>query len=54
LRKSQERREQEILVIRIDRSLKKLWRNDDFRKLSAEVGFPFPQTAGLASQAAPQ
>jgi len=54
LRKSQERREQEILAIRINRSLKKLWQNDDFRKLSAEVGFPFPQTAGLPSQAVPQ
>ena len=54
LRKAQKRREQDILAIRIDRSLKKLWQNDDFRKLSAEVGFSFPQTAGLASQAAPQ
>jgi hypothetical protein len=54
LRKSQERHEQDILAIRIDRSFKKLWRNDEFRKFAADVGFPFPQTAGLPSQAFPQ
>lgn len=47
LHKSQERRETDILAIRIDRSFKKLWQNDDFRALAAEIGFPFPQTAGL-------
>lgn len=54
LRKSKEHGETDILAIRIDRSFKKLWQNDDFRALAAEIGFPFPQTAGLPSQSVPQ
>lgn len=54
LRRSQERHEQDILAIRIDRSFRKLWPNEEFRALAAQVGFPFPQTAGLPSQAFPQ
>lgn len=54
LRKSKERGETDILAIRIDRSFKKLWQNEDFRALAAEIGFPFPQTAGLPAQTIPQ
>lgn len=54
LRKSKERNETDILAIRIDRSFKKLWPNDDFRALAAEIGFPFPRTAGLPSPSVPQ
>ncbi len=54
LRKSKEMGETDILAIRIDRSFKKLWQNEDFRALAAEIGFPFPQTAGLPAQTVPQ
>lgn len=54
LRKSKEIGETDILAIRIDRSFKKLWQNEDFRALAAEIGFPFPQTAGLPAQTVPQ
>ncbi|MFZ5677943.1 MAG: tetratricopeptide repeat protein [Pseudomonadota bacterium] len=54
LRKSKEIGETDILAIRIDRSFKKLWPNEDFRALAAEIGFPFPQTAGLPAQTVPQ
>lgn len=43
LHQSVERREQDILGIRIDRSFRKLWDEPRFRAVAAGVGLPFPE-----------